>query len=108
MSKDTLNLRIDGDLKKSAELVLDDIGLSMTAAVTLFLKAVVRTNGIPFTLSAGQKTSFQPDAVVPPKLGQEVIAVSQTAKSRNPVVNTKTDEAKIKGTTSFKNAIDKL
>ncbi len=108
MSKDTLNLRIDGELKHSAEVVLDDIGLSMTAAVTLFLKAVVRTNGIPFQLAAGQKIPSPTQPTILPKREQDLIAVSGLPKSRNPVVNTNTDEAKIKGTTSFKNAIDKL
>lgn len=47
-----LNIRVDDSLKQQAELVLTDVGLSMTAAVTVFLKQVIRHNGIPFALQA--------------------------------------------------------
>lgn len=51
----TINIRIDDDLKKDSEKVLGEIGLGMTAALTIFLKAVVRNNGIPFILEAPNK-----------------------------------------------------
>lgn len=35
-------------LKQQAELIFSDIGLSLSAATTIFLKQVVRCNGIPF------------------------------------------------------------
>ncbi len=47
-TKTTLNLRIDSDLKNEAEKVIDELGLSTSTAVVLFLKAVVRHNGLPF------------------------------------------------------------
>ena len=47
-----INLRIDDEVKRRAEKTFDDIGLSMSAAITIFLKAVVRENRIPFELSA--------------------------------------------------------
>lgn len=47
-----INLRIDDKLKQNAELVLNDIGLNMSTAFTLFLKTVVRENRIPFELTA--------------------------------------------------------
>ena len=46
-----INFRIDEDIKKNAELVLDDLGLSMSAAITVFLKKVGRERRIPFDLS---------------------------------------------------------
>lgn len=45
-----INIRIDEDLKRKAESILSEIGLGMTAALTIYLKAVVRNNGIPFSL----------------------------------------------------------
>jgi DNA-damage-inducible protein J len=45
-----INARIEPKLKKSAEAVLDKIGLSTTEAVTIFLKQVVAQRGIPFEL----------------------------------------------------------
>ena len=46
-----INFRIDEDVKKKAESVLDDLGLSMSAAITVFLKKVGRERRIPFELS---------------------------------------------------------
>ena len=47
-----INMRIDEQLKKDAEMVFDSIGLTTSTAFTLFLKAVVRENRIPFSLTA--------------------------------------------------------
>ncbi|WP_287971354.1 type II toxin-antitoxin system RelB/DinJ family antitoxin [Blautia sp.] len=47
-----ISLRVDDELKRGAERTLDDIGLSMSAAINIFLKAVVRENRIPFELAA--------------------------------------------------------
>lgn len=47
-----VNFRIDEDVKRSAEKVLDEIGLSMSAAITVFLKKVSREHRIPFEVSA--------------------------------------------------------
>ncbi len=47
-----INFRIDEDVKKNAEKVLDELGLSMSAAITVFLKKVSREHRIPFELSA--------------------------------------------------------
>lgn len=46
----TINIRIDENLKKQSESILGELGLGMTAAMTIFLKAVVRNKGIPFAL----------------------------------------------------------
>ena len=47
-----VSFRIDSDVKQGAEIVLDDLGLSMSAAITVFLKKVAREHRIPFELSA--------------------------------------------------------
>lgn len=47
-----LNIRVDDTLKKQAEIIFSDIGISLSAATTIFLKQVVRHNGIPFELRA--------------------------------------------------------
>ncbi len=49
-----VSFRIDEDVKKNAEAVLDDLGLSMSAAITVFLKKVGRERRIPFELSLDQ------------------------------------------------------
>ena len=47
-----ISLRVDDNLKSSAERIFNDIGLSMSTAINIFLKTVVRENRIPFELSA--------------------------------------------------------
>ncbi|KFI91240.1 DNA-damage-inducible protein J [Bifidobacterium saguini DSM 23967] len=44
----TTTMRLDPELKDEAMKVLEPLGLNMTGAVTIFLKAVVRENGLPF------------------------------------------------------------
>lgn len=45
-----LNIRVDDTLKKQAEMIFSELGISLSAATTMFLKQVVRYNGIPFEL----------------------------------------------------------
>ncbi len=45
-----LNIRVDDALKKQAETIFSELGISLSAATTMFLKQVVRHNGIPFEL----------------------------------------------------------
>lgn len=45
-----LNIRLDDDLKKDAERLFSEIGLTMTAAITMFLKQSVSHGGIPFEI----------------------------------------------------------
>ena len=49
-TKPTTTIRIDQDVKKRAKEVFDDIGISMSAAINTFLKAVVREGNMPFDI----------------------------------------------------------
>ncbi len=51
MASTNLNVRVDADVKKSAETVLDELGMNMSTAVNMFLRAVIREEGIPFKVS---------------------------------------------------------
>ena len=46
-----ISLRVDDEVKRGAEEALNDIGLSMSAAINVFLKKVAREKRIPFELS---------------------------------------------------------
>ncbi len=52
MTTKNVNFRVDEDLKKEADAVLNEIGLNMTSALTMFLKQVVNTRAIPFKIDA--------------------------------------------------------
>ena len=47
-----ISFRVDDNVKTDAEKILDTIGLSMSAAMNIFLKTVAREKRIPFELSA--------------------------------------------------------
>ena len=45
-----LNIRIDKNIKETSEKVFEDLGLNMTTAINMFLRQVIRVNGIPFEI----------------------------------------------------------
>lgn len=47
-----VNFKLDAEVKKGMERVCADLGLSMSAAFTVFAKKVCREHRIPFELSA--------------------------------------------------------
>ena len=59
-----VNLRIDDELKKQADAVFSDLGLNFSTATVMFLKQVVRHNGIPFELRADPFYSAENQAVL--------------------------------------------
>ena len=64
---DTINIRIDPELKKEVEITLNDLGMNIAEAVTIFLKQVVMTDSIPFVIRK-------------PKLNAETIKAMEEAE----------------------------
>lgn len=52
MATTSITIRMDENLKKQAEILFEDMGLNMTTAFTIFTKAVIRQNKIPFEIAA--------------------------------------------------------
>lgn len=48
MATTNINVRVDANLKQSAEALFADLGLNMSTAITMFLKSAVNHDGIPF------------------------------------------------------------
>lgn len=46
-----INVKIDDDVKKQADLVLSELGLSMSAAINIYLKKIGKEYRIPFELN---------------------------------------------------------
>lgn len=46
-----VNFKLDADIKKNMEQVCSELGLSMSAAFTIFARKVARENRIPFEVS---------------------------------------------------------
>ncbi len=51
MAQTMVNIRMDEDLKRSMESTCQELGLSMTAAFTIFAKKMSREKRIPFEVS---------------------------------------------------------
>ena len=47
----TINIRTTAETKKAAEELFEDFGLSMTSAINVFLKQVIRERRIPFEIT---------------------------------------------------------
>ena len=50
MATTNLNIRTDKEIKEAAEKIYSSLGLNMTTAINMFLRASIRENGIPFGL----------------------------------------------------------
>ena len=46
----TLNIRTEKDIKEKSDKIFSELGLTMTTAINMFLRATIRENGIPFEL----------------------------------------------------------
>lgn len=48
MANTNVTIRIDADLKKRADELFDDLGMSFTTAINVFIKQAIREQRIPF------------------------------------------------------------
>ena len=54
-----ISARIDPDLKRKAEQIFEELGLTTTQAITLFYKQVEFQQGIPFTVRIPNKITLR-------------------------------------------------
>ena len=50
MATTNLNIRTEKAVKDQAEEIFNELGLNMSTAINLFLRAAIREHGIPFDL----------------------------------------------------------
>jgi addiction module RelB/DinJ family antitoxin len=75
----TITVRVDEDTKQQAELILEDIGLTVTGLFNACLKAVVREKRVPFDLVSSEYAMRQ---MIRAKLEESVAAASDPAIKR--------------------------
>ena len=51
MAHSNISIRIDDSVKKQFDVLCEEFGLTMSTAINMFVKAVVREKRIPFELS---------------------------------------------------------
>ena len=52
MSQSNINLRIDSEIKKQAEAMFADMGLTMSTAINIFIRQALRQGKIPFEITS--------------------------------------------------------
>jgi DNA-damage-inducible protein J len=75
-----VNIRIDDNLKASADALFDELGLNMSTAVNMFVKQAVRQGGIPFPISTG---------------GDPFFSEANQRRLRNAIANVESGRAKL-------------
>lgn len=51
MATSIINIRVDEELKKNANLLFSKLGLNMSSAINIFLQMAVNQNGLPFRVA---------------------------------------------------------
>lgn len=51
MASTNMSIRVDSELKEQAEAILNQLGLTLTDSINMFLRQIVRDKAIPLSLS---------------------------------------------------------
>ena len=57
MGQTSISIRVDEDVKREAETLFAKLGLTLSSATNVFFRQAVRTQSIPFWLSAEETTA---------------------------------------------------
>lgn len=60
MAQTNINIRVDKEVKKEAELLFSELGLNMTTAVNIFIRQSIRQGGIPFDITTQTDAFYNP------------------------------------------------
>ncbi|MEJ8305769.1 type II toxin-antitoxin system RelB/DinJ family antitoxin [Saccharibacillus sacchari] len=60
MAQANINIRVDEEVKKEAELLFSELGLNMTTAVNIFIRQSIRQGGIPFDITTQTDSFYNP------------------------------------------------
>lgn len=83
MAKTTsMNIRIEPKLKKDVEEVLNDLGMNITDAVTIYFKQIVLTDSIPLQI---KRPRFNKETLEAIKEADEIIKHPENHKSYNSI-----------------------
>ncbi len=63
MQTTNLNVRTNHEIKNQAEAIFNELGLTMTAAINIFLRASIREQGMPFPVTLGNPNSVTKAAI---------------------------------------------
>ncbi len=75
---DNINIRVEPELKKEVETTLNDLGMNLAEAITIYLKQIVLTDGIPFMI---QKPKFSDEMLEAIEEAEEMMKNPEKHKS---------------------------
>lgn len=58
-----MNIRMDDETKKQAEVLFAELGMNMTTAINVFLRQAIREKGIPFEVKIDEPNSVTVAAI---------------------------------------------
>lgn len=58
MANVNVTIRLDEDLKREADALFDELGMSFTTAVNIFVRQSLREGRIPFNVSVKPQVSY--------------------------------------------------
>ncbi len=61
MSSINMSIRVDSELKKQAEYILSQLGMTMNGTINMFLQQIVREKEVPLNLSLNHEQSLYAD-----------------------------------------------
>lgn len=63
MAQTAMTVRLDNKLKARFDSLCEQFGMSANTAITIFVKAVIRSKSIPFSIVADDKESIRNNAL---------------------------------------------
>ena len=60
----TITARVDSEKKRQAEEIFNDIGMTLSGAINVFINEVVMYQGIPFSLRRRPESSHRLEAIL--------------------------------------------
>jgi len=72
-----INIQVDTETKKAATEILNDLGLSMSTAINIFLKQIIKTDGLPFEVKNPKPNKELIEAI---KEGNKILKELETGK----------------------------
>lgn len=62
--KAAINIRVNKEVKKNAETVLNNLGIPMSVAIDMYLRQIALTNSIPFPISSKKRSTNHDTAMM--------------------------------------------
>ena len=67
MANTNVTIRIDSQLKKDADELFDDLGMSFTTAINMVVRQCIREQRIPFEITRSVPAAFEYDSSIAAK-----------------------------------------